>query len=49
MCVPSMALILLVRVRPRVFTAKCGEPQVTEGLKRFIVRIVKEEVEKEAE
>lgn len=27
-CVPSMALILLVKVHPRVFTAKCSEPQV---------------------
>ena len=27
-CVPSMALILLVQVRTRVFTAKCSEPQV---------------------
>ena len=27
-CVPSMALILLVRVQSRVFTAKCSEPQV---------------------
>ncbi len=27
-CVPSMALILLVQVQPRVFTAKCSEPQV---------------------
>ena len=27
-CVPSMALILLVKVRSRVFTAKCSEPQV---------------------
>ena len=26
--VPSMALILLVQVQPRVFTAKCSEPQV---------------------
>ena len=26
--VPSMALILLVKVRSRVFTAKCSEPQV---------------------
>lgn len=23
-CVPSMALILLVQVQPRVFTAKCS-------------------------
>lgn len=28
LCVPSMALILLVQVQPRVFTAKCSEPQV---------------------
>ena len=28
-CVPSMALILLVKVQPRVFTAKCSEPQVS--------------------
>lgn len=27
-CVPSMELILLVQVQPRVFTAKCSEPQV---------------------
>ena len=27
-CVPSMALILLVQVQLRVFTAKCSEPQV---------------------
>jgi hypothetical protein len=27
-CVPSMAPILLVKVQPRVFTAKCSEPQV---------------------
>lgn len=27
-CAPSMALILLVQVQPRVFTAKCSEPQV---------------------
>ena len=27
-CVPSMALILLVQVQPRVFTAKCSEPQI---------------------
>lgn len=27
-CVPSMALILLVKVQPWVFTAKCSEPQV---------------------
>ena len=27
-CVPSMSLILLVQVQPRVFTAKCSEPQV---------------------
>lgn len=27
-CVPSMALILLVKVQSRVFTAKCSEPQV---------------------
>ena len=27
-CVPSMALILLVQVQSRVFTAKCSEPQV---------------------
>ena len=27
-CVPSMALILLVKVQPRVFTAKCSESQV---------------------
>ena len=26
--VPSMALILLVQVQSRVFTAKCSEPQV---------------------
>ena len=26
--VPSMALILLVKVQSRVFTAKCSEPQV---------------------
>ena len=26
-CVPSMALILLVKVQSRVFTAKCSEPQ----------------------
>ena len=26
--VPSMALILLVKVRSQVFTAKCSEPQV---------------------
>ena len=26
-CVPSMALILLVQVQSRVFTAKCSEPQ----------------------
>ena len=25
--VPSMALILLVKVQSRVFTAKCSEPQ----------------------
>ena len=25
-CVPSMALILLVQVQSRVFTAKCSEP-----------------------
>ena len=24
LCVPSMALILLVQVQPRVFTAKCS-------------------------
>ena len=28
LCVPSMALILLVKVQPWVFTAKCSEPQV---------------------
>ena len=28
LCVPSMALILLVKVQSRVFTAKCSEPQV---------------------
>ena len=28
LCVPSMALILLVQVQSRVFTAKCSEPQV---------------------
>ena len=27
-CVPSMALILLVKVQSRVFTAKCSDPQV---------------------
>ena len=27
-CVPSMALILLVKVQSRVFTTKCSEPQV---------------------
>ena len=27
-CVPSMALILLVKVQSRVFTAKCSKPQV---------------------
>lgn len=27
-CVPSMALILLVQVQPRVFTAKCSGAQV---------------------
>ena len=27
-CVPSMALVLLVKVQSRVFTAKCSEPQV---------------------
>ena len=27
-CVPSMALILLVQVQSRVFTAKCSESQV---------------------
>ena len=27
-CVPSTALILLVQVQSRVFTAKCSEPQV---------------------
>ena len=27
-CVPGMALILLVQVQSRVFTAKCSEPQV---------------------
>lgn len=27
-CVPSMALILLVKAQSRVFTAKCSEPQV---------------------
>ena len=26
--VPSMALVLLVQVQSRVFTAKCSEPQV---------------------
>ena len=26
--VPGMALILLVKVQSRVFTAKCSEPQV---------------------
>jgi len=26
-CVPGMALILLVKVQSRVFTAKCSEPQ----------------------
>ena len=30
-CVPSMALILLVQVQSRVFTAKCSEPQVGAG------------------
>ena len=29
--VPSMALILLVQVQSRVFTAKCSEPQVGIG------------------
>ncbi|MBR3772628.1 MAG: hypothetical protein IKL07_10210, partial [Clostridium sp.] len=29
LCVPSMALILLVKVQSRVFTAKCSEPQVS--------------------
>lgn len=29
--VPSMALILLVQVQPRVFTAKCSESQVNIG------------------
>jgi len=29
--VPSMALILLVKVQSRVFTAKCSEPQVDTG------------------
>lgn len=28
LCVPSMALISLVQVQSRVFTAKCSEPQV---------------------
>ncbi len=28
LCVPSMALILLVKVQSRVFTTKCSEPQV---------------------
>ena len=28
LCVPGMALILLVQVQSRVFTAKCSEPQV---------------------
>ena len=28
LCVPSMALILLVKVQSRVFTAKCSVPQV---------------------
>ena len=28
LCVPGMALILLVKVQSRVFTAKCSEPQV---------------------
>ena len=27
-CVPSMAPVLLVKVQPQVFTAKCSEPQV---------------------
>ena len=27
-CVPSMVLILLVKVQSQVFTAKCSEPQV---------------------
>ena len=27
-CVPGMALILLVKVQSRVFTAKCSKPQV---------------------
>lgn len=27
-CVPNMALILLVQVQSRVFTAKCSGPQV---------------------
>ena len=26
-CVPGMALILLVKVQSRVFTAKCSKPQ----------------------
>ena len=28
-CVPSMVLIQLVQVQPRVFTAKCSEPQAS--------------------
>lgn len=27
MCVPGMAHLLQVKVLPRVFTAKCSEPQ----------------------
>ena len=30
-CVPSMALILLVQVQSRVFTAKCSEPQAVDS------------------
>ena len=30
-CVPSMALILLVKVQSRVFAAKCSESQVGIG------------------
>ena len=29
--VPSMALILLVKVQSRVFTAKCSEPQAVDS------------------
>ena len=29
--VPSMALILLVQVQSRVFTAKCSEPQAVDS------------------